>query len=179
MTLYWGHSALCGPWRLVKLTSLQQSEPPVWPLLWKEVKGRRGSSESGILSPWGTGAGLLGTPWGESSDPCGILLHIHCPANAAKCLKRRESTNPLLIVLKALSQNHKYNFIDVSLVLRCIQNLNMDRMIPQKLYPTSTWWKRSNYWDVIWILDLKTCWASLTDLKQGPCPLCENRNNTC
>lgn len=176
MTLYWGRSALCGLWRFVQLTSLQQSEPPVWPLLWREVKGHRGSSESGILSPWGTGAGRLGTSWGESSGPYGILLHTHCPANAAKCLKRRESTNPLLTVSKA-TVCHKYR---LGVWIWIWKEWSLKSQHKTQNRKQSTWRKINNYCRLRMLFGvLKHIEQAPTDLKQGPCPLFENRNNTC
>lgn len=75
---------------LIRPTFHRRSGPRVLPLLWKEVKSHRGSSELGIQSPLETGVCLPGTPEAGSSVLGGTLRRSHCPANAAPCLQEEE-----------------------------------------------------------------------------------------
>lgn len=69
-----------------RLTCLQQSGLPVWPLLWREQMDHPGSSESGILFLWDTGVCPLGKHKAENSDPCGTPRYSRCPSNVEQCL---------------------------------------------------------------------------------------------
>lgn len=69
-----------------RLTCLQQSGLPVWPLPWRERMDHPGSSESGILFLWDTGVCPLGTHKAENNDPCGTPQYSRCPSNAERCL---------------------------------------------------------------------------------------------